>query len=69
MTSMNYKPHSLCKILKKLLQPIQSFWGWAIIGSKMVDLLQTSIFLGKIIIIFIYLMTDFIVPNFKKNWQ
>ena len=56
--------------LKKTLTANPELWGWAIFGFKMVDLPQTSIFLGKIFnIVFIYLLTHFTEPNFKKFLQ
>ena len=43
---------------------------WAIFGSKMVHLPQKGIFCEKNInIIFIYLLTNFIVPKFKIYLQ
>ena len=58
-------PFSLCKIYKKFLLQIQSYKDVPFLG-KMVHLPQTTFFLRTINITFIYLLTPFIVQNFKK---
>ena len=67
LLSSNYWPFSLCKILKKFLQQIQSYED-VIFGTQMVHLPQTNFFLKKIInVIFIYLLAPFILQKFKKK--
>ena len=61
-----YSPLSFCKILKNVLEPIQSYEDVPIYGPKC--LLPWTIFWGVqiIIITFIYLLALFIVTNLKK---
>ena len=66
---MHYSPHSLFKILKKLSEPIQSYEDGSFLGHNG-PFVPNKHFLGKIInITFIYLLTNFIVPNLKKIYN
>ena len=53
LLSSNYWPFSLCKILNKFLQRIQSYEDASFLGPKW-------------FIIFIYLLSTFILQNFQK---
>ena len=62
-----YLPHSLCKILKKFLGPIQSYEDVPFSGPKWSICHEQKIFLVQTIIItFIYLLALFIVQNILK---
>ena len=62
---MHYSSHLLSKIKKKLLEPIQSYKDGPFLGPKW-SICPKKAFWGKIINnILIYLLTNFIVPNFK----
>ena len=66
---MHYSPHSLFKILKKLSEPIQSYEDGSFLGHNG-PFVPNKHFLRKIInITFIYLLTNFIVPNLKKIYN
>ena len=68
LLSSTYWPFSLCKIKKKFLQRIQSNEDASFLGSKWSTCPKQKFFLKKITnIIFIYLLTPFILQNFKKN--
>ena len=64
--SSTYWLLSFCKILKKFLEPIQSYEDVPFLGPKW-SICPKQIFFWKIInITLIYLLAPFIVQNFKK---
>ena len=65
LLSSTYWPFSMCKILKNSYSGSRVM-RCAILGAKMVHLLQTFFFLKIINIILIYLLNPFIEQNFKK---
>ena len=67
LLSSTYWPFSLCKILKKFLQGIQSYKDALFLGPKWFICPKQIFFLKKINIIFIYLLAPFILQNFLKN--
>ena len=66
--SCTFQPLSFCKILKKFLEPIQSYENVPFSGPKW-PICSEEIFLVQTIITFIYLLAHFIVQNFKKFLQ
>ena len=68
LLSSTYWHFSVCKIFKKILPAAPESWGHTIFEFKTVPLPQTVSFLEKIMnIIFIYLLTPFIVKNFYSR--
>ena len=61
-------PLSFCKILKKFLEPIQSYEDVPFSGPKW-PICPEQFFGKTIIITFIYLLALFIVQNLKKFFQ
>ena len=67
LLSATYWPFSLCKMLKKFFQWIQSYKNVSFLGPKWFSSPKRKVFLKKIMnIIFIYLLAPFILQNFKK---
>ena len=67
LLSSTYWPFSLCKILKKFLQPIQSYEDTSFLCPKWLIWHKQKKFLKKILkIIFIYILAPFILQNLKK---
>ena len=67
LLSSIYLPFSLCKILKKFLEQIQSYEHAPFLGPKWSICPTQLFFLEKINIIFIYLLTPFHCAKLKKN--
>ena len=62
-------PLSFCKILKKFLEPIQSYEDVPFSGPKWAICPEQFFLVQTIIITFIYLLALFIVQNLKKFLQ
>ena len=67
--SRTYQPLSFCKILKKFLEPIQSYENVPFSGPKWPICPEQIFLVQTIIITFIYLLALFIVQNLKKFQQ
>ena len=68
LLSSIYLPFSLCKILKKFLEQIQSYEHAPFLGPKWSICPTQLFFLEKINIIFIYLLTPFHCAKLKKKF-
>ena len=67
--SCTYQALSLCEILKKFLESIQSYQNVPFLSPKSPICPERFFLVQTIIITFIYLLALFIVQNFKKFLQ